>query len=84
MTNKKHLIFCSAAMTGAMSIALALLPTHAAAQMSGSERNNTQRFDPARNPRPDFPGPKENENDPGKSPKSDVILPKQGDSQPQN
>lgn len=88
MTSRTTLIFRSVAFAGAMSAALALLPTVVMAQaprpdFPGAKQDDTQQSDSIKAPRPDFPGPKQGETTQATSPRPDFPAPKQGDAQPQ-
>ena len=87
MSIKLNSIVRSAALLGAMSVAL--VATGAMAQaprpdFPGAKQGETMQPDVAKSPRPDFPGAKQGDNpDVAKSPRSDFPGPKQSDGSSQ-
>jgi hypothetical protein len=88
MTTRTTLIFRSMALAGAMSGALALLPTVVVAQaprpdFPGAKQGDAQQSNSTTAPRPDFPGAKQGDANQSSPPRPDFPGPKQGDAQPQ-
>ena len=87
MSIKLNSIVRSAALVGAMSVAL--VATGAMAQaprpdFPGAKQGETMQPDVAKSPRPDFPGAKQGDNpDVAKSPRPDFPGPKQSDGSSQ-
>jgi hypothetical protein len=87
MSLKLNSIVRSAALLGAMSVAL--VATGAMAQaprpdFPGAKQGETMQPDVAKSPRPDFPGAKQGDNpDVAKSPRPDFPGPKQSDGSSQ-